>query len=140
MANSITARFNDNCKVHVAMSDDTTVTKAVIIDADGTETDIGGGGTSDFSTAKVTVVNNVDSEWSPNNTPFLSSDELIGEHIGFSVYVESAGTYEFTVPLYKGKCVWGISEDHGKSFSGNITYIEDYNMSLITGDCTITIS
>ena len=56
MANSVTARFNDDCKVHVAMSDDTTVTKAVIIDAEGNETDIGGGGgESDFSTAEVTM-------------------------------------------------------------------------------------
>lgn len=49
MANSVTARFNDDCKVFVSMSDDTTVEKAVIIDAEGNETDIGGGGgESDF--------------------------------------------------------------------------------------------
>ena len=49
MANSVTARFNDDCKVLVAMSDDTTVSKAVIIDAEGNETDIGGGGSSDLN-------------------------------------------------------------------------------------------
>lgn len=55
MANSVTARFNDDCKVFVSMSDDTTVEKAVIIDAEGNETDIGGGGgESDFQ--KVNVI------------------------------------------------------------------------------------
>lgn len=136
MANSVTARFNDNCKVHVAMSNDTTVTKAVIIDADGNETDIGGGGgESDFSTAKVSV---------ENNTEALINGMFVALYdTPFSAVVPEntlpSMSRNYNVPLYKGVCSWSFMVDT-ISVSGNIEWDSENRIALIKGDGTITVS
>ena len=133
MANSVTARFNDDCKVFVSMSDDTTVEKAVIIDAEGNETDIaGGGGESDFSTATVTYTTN-------QMTPLFLNH--IDDNInGINPTMRSDG--EYSVILYKQKAigVW-ISGFEGLTVetTGNITVDSDQGIFTITGDGTISI-
>ena len=53
-------KFTDEIKAEIDLAADRTVEKAVLIDGDGVETPIcGGGGSSDFSTANVTVVNSL---------------------------------------------------------------------------------
>ena len=91
-----------------------------------------GGGSSDFSTAEVTVVNGgmitlpVTQEADPSQEvpAYLM---VVGQML-------EAGTY--SVPLYKGGLM--IDLPIGATVSGNI---QEAGMGyLITGDCTITIS
>lgn len=97
----------------------------------------GGGGSSDFSTAEVTVLNN--------------TEELI-EGIYVSVVdtpistVRPMNTLSFNssrtyiVPLYKGSCYWVFDGTANVSVSGNIEWDSENRTAFITGDCTITIS
>ena len=154
MANSIKARFNNNCKVEVAMSDDTTVTKAVIIDADGVETEIGGGGSSDFSTAEVTIVGGEDGlalsggveGWS-NGYIFIKSDEygdtgitLAGAQAETSITAKALlfKNLDETFP-HDFAAVFGAVEGTAiESVEGNCELDEDTGIVIIWGDCTIT--
>lgn len=138
MANSVTARFNDDCKVFVSMSDDTTVEKAVIIDAEGNETDIGGGGgSSDFSIAQVTVSiiePGIEEPYYPENIACIGiNDRIIIESFN------NAATYPMI--LYKGSEEIYTDTNTFVSCSGDATYeIEDTDIIItITGDCAITL-
>lgn len=107
----------------------------------------GCGGSSDFSIAEVTVVNNSQMEaYAVGNCPAVFEANEIGEGSPATVYytlptVPAEATVVFHVPLYKGTCVWGNSpfgETTTHSVSGNID--TSMGMYLITGDGTITIS
>lgn len=96
-----------------------------------------GGGSSDFSTAEVTV------EGSMYYTGFLLPH--ITEAVAiFPAMIDASssvtdGTY--TVPLYKGELdvvIEGLGEGKTISTTGDIE--ADGNVLFITGDCTITIS
>lgn len=98
-----------------------------------------GGGSSDFSTAEVTFVNNT------ADKVLLGAAALVveeGEHS--CVYGRNAlannGSYTFI--LYKGLNVFTCnnSDQFTVTTSGNITYDSENGTFLITGDCTITIS
>lgn len=95
-----------------------------------------GGGSSDFSTATVTIINSA-----------LTSGDI------FVVYIDPIDEYLTTAKmifnneeiinlqavLYKGVQLAAIEVEQGSvSVSGNITYND--GELLITGDCTITIS
>lgn len=137
MANSITARFNDDCKVFVSMSDDTTVEKAVIIDADGNETDIGGGGgESDFSTAEVTFINNSQNSSFGVSVPWIFEDQIFC-YINAEDMTED---YPFDVVLYKDSLTIVLMVDglRIQSVSGDITIL-NASSALITGAGTIII-
>lgn len=92
-----------------------------------------GGGSSDFSTAQVTVVNNL-----PYDVPayiwgaFIVDDALVrlGEF--------EQGTSTKECVLYKNLAPVGPDEYENVSVSGNAEL--DENDIFITGDCTITIS
>lgn len=93
----------------------------------------GGGGSSDFSTAEVTVGAGVVLQ-----APVVINEE---EFQGIAMIGEAMEEEMiWQVPLYKGKCVCMVM-DEGQhiSVSGNITEIDDHTYH-ITGDCTITIS
>lgn len=90
-----------------------------------------GGGSSDFSTAQVTLVNGgmvtlpVTQEADPS--------QGVPAYLMVVGQVLEAGTY--SVPLYKGGLFVGLP---GATVSGNIQQV---GMGyFITGDCTITIS
>lgn len=155
MANSVKARFNDNCKIEVAMSDDTTVTKAVIIDADGVETNIGGGGGGDFSQifpVEAHVIINASSlpDFEAQLCEF--SSETVGVHdYGEEGYQVANPTYGLSVQTGENKYVLFTTQDFGIelepnftnwdiSVSGDATIDEEegYKWITITGDCTIT--
>lgn len=90
------------------------------------------GGSSDFSTATVTVVGNVNAV-----VPYVITTEMgapFDALVALMQNVESGSQ----IPLYKGKLMIEIATD-GVTVSGNIESLGN-RMYLITGDCTITIS
>ena len=91
----------------------------------------GGGGSSDFSTATVTVVGNINA-----CIPYTTTIEM-GDPFDALVAVEQIVTNGSQIPLYKGKLV--IEIKHEVTVSGNIESLGN-GMYLITGDCTITRS
>ena len=86
----------------------------------------GGGGSSDFSTAKATV----------NNQAFAFYMPVVDTNT-ISVVKPASGTFD--VPLYKGRLDIFLERDVTASIeSGNATL--EGNYLVITGDCIITIS
>lgn len=132
MANSVTARFNDDCKVFVSMSDDTTVEKAVIIDAEGNETDIGGGGgSSDFSTAEVTI--NI--QGNVNYKVIAIVNDAIKD-------TAAEGSQTYTVPLYKGSLILPLPPDNlseQPAFTGDVALSITDGGIKVTGNGSITL-
>ena len=108
----------------------------------------GGGGSSDFSTAKLTVINNKEWYIQAADCPVaLVEDEMLFG--GFSVNANSQSVFD--VIIYKGyahilEIVTGASLDTPidleteASLSGNAAYNAEDVLIEITGDCTITIS
>ena len=89
-----------------------------------------GGGSSDFSTAQVTL-----SAKGLTYVPIVSiyNNEL---HQKVPTFIES-----FEAVLYKGSQVCDASEIRGTiTVSGDAVYDSDDQSIIITGDCTITIS
>ncbi len=141
MANSVTARFNDDCKVFVSMSDDTTVEKAVIIDAEGNETDIGGGGSSDFSTGQLTIINSLSS----------TADISIGYFtvITFGQYDLVRTAYKDLEPntsrvianalTYKGYISVMPEDNYTITGEGVINIYDEYDIYLVPEHGTITV-
>lgn len=144
-------KFTDEIKAEIDLAADGTVEKAVVIDGDGTETPIGGGGGGDFSMAEVTLVNSTDGtrvvlipvcyEPSPPFNPDASVSSVVN--------IQANETLILNVPLYKGHCsiVNGSSEDRlqGVTVATSSTVTSGSATSSmggvdITGDCTITIS
>lgn len=93
----------------------------------------GGGGSSDFSTAEVTIVGNTVSMNCAYITEY-SGMEFIS--IGSSFH-----TGQYTIPLYKGMAVAQLDNKqlHNTAVTGNAT-IDEEGLVIITGDFTITIS
>lgn len=102
----------------------------------------GGGGSSDFSTAEVTVVNNTSYDG------VLGTGATVFEENGYyegmpaltqaELYIEPNSTMTYTMALYKGNAILRL-QNTASSTSGNITQI-DGPLYMVTGDCTITIS
>lgn len=108
----------------------------------------GGGGSSDFSTATVTIIDGRTPPTSGTVMAFRVSNLVVyDDEYGVST-VNGLPTYPSdSIPLntilYKGKAVSYISFDgisQMPTLSGNITFSEEYEAFIITGDCTITIS
>ena len=98
----------------------------------------GGGGSSDFSTAQVTVVNNT-------IDPISGIYVCVNDGAPFSAVVPRntffTGSEACNVPLYKGVCYWAITDNYVTvSVSGDVEWDSEYGALLITGDGTITIS
>ena len=96
----------------------------------------GGGGSSDFSTAEVEVI---------NTTADLVSVSAVCIRDTPSSAIVAFGTImpdpdrTYTAPLYKGVCSWKITAaDAVVAVTGDISY--DNGTIFITGDGTITIS
>lgn len=113
-------------------------TDGVITSVKNNGEDIGGGGSSDFSTAEVEVINTTAdmvsvSAFSINDTP-SSAIMPFG-----TIMADSDRTY--TAPLYKGVCAWEINKArHMVAVTGDISYDDDDGIIFITGDGAITIS
>ena len=105
----------------------------------------GGGGSSDFSTADVTITNE-----SSTTIPVIYIQNVVEENAlgtespaGVLNAVYNIGsTASIRVPLYKGGALWQIGDellDYEISVSGSATKVSSA-IYHITGDCTITIS
>jgi len=96
-----------------------------------------GGGSSDFSTAEVTIANNTGSLVT-FDSPLIEEDE--GEFLVMNETIFN-GERTLVIVLYKGRSASDINIDTTSdniTVTGNATY-EDQRL-VITGDCTITIS
>ena len=96
----------------------------------------GGGGSSDFSTATVTVVN-TGSGRSLNGAHALDDGEDTGS-VG-SMGILASATMTFLVILYKGVAWISAGNTTIVSVSGSAEKLGS-SMVMVTGDCTITIS
>lgn len=98
--------------------------------------DDAGGGSSDFSTAQMTIAGN-------ESSIGLTCAYLYEDSGEAAVVVSSGGIFlgEYTVPLYKGVAIAQLDykEIGNVVVTGNATINED-GAIIITGDCTITIS
>lgn len=129
-------RFTDEIKAEINLAADGAVEKAVIIDGDGVETPIGGGGTSDFTTAEVTITNNTESD-------IRIAIPALGGHgdLMFGTIDIASGDISspYLIALYKGKTIGNIITDNVPSTvcTGGVT-INNVGRITITGDGTIT--
>lgn len=98
----------------------------------------GGGGSSDFSTATVTLIaSDIDIRTFVEGLPVLESDGLRTE---YELNLEAHGQVEKTIALYKGKAIitsFGMALNV-TNMTGNIT--DDGTAYVITGDCSITFA
>lgn len=130
-------RFTDEIMAEIDLTADGTVEKAVIIDGDGNETPIGGGGSSDFTTAEVKVINNTESihEFSCVNIYTEGSTNILVMNAGVGKNTEKT----ITAVLYKGE-----GELLLQSLGASMTATGDIEISgddaIISGDGTITLS
>lgn len=122
----------------------------------------GGGGSSDFSTAEVTVHFTFESSAGasdifPTIIPVVNETEIYAVGLSETININAGATSKdvvVTMPLYKGKLVTTVSEwilypsyvfdwSNTPSATGNATIetLEDGEIyaAIITGDCTITI-
>ena len=103
----------------------------------------GGGGSSDFSIAQVTVTNNVGYELSMSAPCAFNANEAWDESPACSyssVFLETGDT-TLSIIMYKGKAF--IDNSFGKNtvvVTGGIELVYDDFMFQVTGDGTITIS
>lgn len=98
------------------------------------------GGSSDFSTAEVTVVNNASMPFELYMPCTVDDDSEDYYTSTYSFYAEPNNTVQNQVILYKGECLAFIkTAPYQVTISGDI---DDDGASyyIITGDCTITIS
>lgn len=101
-----------------------------------------GGGSSDFSTAKVTIVNNSQSDAFDFIMTIIMTNGGISATTGTVLGTPVGETEVFNVVLYKGNAhiQFEVKESHVViSTSGNISDIGGDNY-MVTGDGTITIS
>jgi hypothetical protein len=109
------------------------------IDEVGSE---GGGGSSDFSTAEVTIINNAPEVNADMGAPCLLPDRNVSGTLNIG---ETNDTYD--VILYNDGCYLSMGDaDPGNTYtpSGNAEIITTQPFGIkmlhITGDCTITIT
>ena len=107
----------------------------------------GGGGSSDFSTAEVTIINNANNSVDFNVPLALEEGEYDDNSPALCCasngYVDGGNTFAMKVVLYKGTGALALSsiDVPQVTLSGNIMPVfEDGLEYYITGDCTITIS
>lgn len=96
-------------------------------------------GSSDFSTAEVTFVNNTVSNILSGSTALVFDEEEHSYVYGIDSLADN-GSYTFI--LYKGLNIFQCTntDKFTVTTSGNVTYDSEHGAFLITGDCTITIS
>lgn len=101
----------------------------------------GGGGDSDFTTATVTLqAADGFSSALQLQCACVASEEGFPDATTTSVYSGDA-PYEFTAVLYKGKCLASQPDEFvTMTTTGDVTYDEELEIYIITGDCTFTLS
>ena len=99
----------------------------------------GGGGSSDFTTAKVTTIWSDAEEQTVLTIPCGITEDNVSATVIYVVTSEGSGTI-FDVPLYKGLCVLEVTVAENEEIitTGDITFKD--GVLFISGDGTITIS
>ena len=106
-----------------------------------------GGGSSDFSTAVVTIIDGrtptsgTTMAFQVSNLVTYNDEDGVTAVNGLRTFPEDS--FSFNTILYKGKAISYISFEgisQMPTLSGNITFSQEYEGFIITGDCTITIS
>lgn len=92
------------------------------------------GGSSDFSTAEVTITQQ---NFNPSVGMYWPLATIISDKLIAGSYEQLTATETHTVVLYKGACETILGDV--VATSGDIVVDED-GLATITGDCTITIS
>ena len=104
--------------------------KAVYIDAEGNETPICGGGSSDYSTATVTVTG---TEYDTIYGGIISNGALVASKT-------ANGTQEITVVLYKGEGQL-VTSGAFNNAEGDVEIKEaETNTLIVTGDGSVSIT
>lgn len=98
-----------------------------------------GGGSSDFSTAQVTITNNTSAQLNINGAFAIEAGDEIPAYSWHDAFYELNETRTENFVLYKGVGGIEITGLVEPSISGNIESVGD-GVYLVTGDCTITIS
>ena len=99
-----------------------------------------GGGSSDLTTATVTMQEAEGSTVALRLECACVAPEGLPDATFTHVYSE-ASNYEFTAVLYNGKCLARPTfEGVTITTSGDVTYDEDTEFYIITGDCTFTFN
>ena len=130
-------KFADEIKAEIDLAADGTVEKAVVIDGDGVETPIGGGTTSDYTTATLTLTNNfVDTV--DFAVPRILADPEALNYSDAVVSVEASATETVTVVMYKGVAICRLIDRVDATATGNITGTSP-NFQ-IHGNGTITVT
>lgn len=113
-------KFTDEIKAEIDLAADGAVEKAVIIDGDGVETPIGGGTTSDYTTATLSLTNNLSgvAEFAVPN--ILANPGTLNRSDAF-VSVESSATETVTVVMYKGLAMCRVLTPLGKDKEATTT-------------------
>lgn len=112
-----------------------------IVTVDVMEKAIAEGGGGGGETAQVTVINTTDAFYGAANPACYEANALAEGSpatVISDISVNSGETATFTVPLYKGMCMWSATEGLLFESSGDIEI--DGFVIIITGDGTITIS
>ena len=97
--------------------------------------DAEGGGGGDFTTAQVTIVMGSQNT-EGGSVPMVAINQ--SDEISY-VSMDATNPGTFQAVLYKGKQVLDNGLQSIESVSGNITYDDEDEIYIITGDCTITI-
>ena len=101
-----------------------------------------GGGSSDFSTAEITFINN-------NATYRMATFPTVGvvdyseipSTVAYSCNIPKNTTRTYTVILYKGVGYVSLHESYAKELEGDVEQYEDFaNVLVVTGDCTVTFT
>ena len=107
----------------------------------------GGGGGGDFSTAEITLIKPEDYGGCDlygafvNPSGYEGLDDPTNFTGGTAVSTSGGGTKKFNLILYKGSALLALSDFESTiTTSGAITYLNDWEMYVVTGDGTITIS
>lgn len=99
----------------------------------------GGGGSSDFSTAEVTIISELENIQYLTMVVIFDNGQSATLNTGnFILMMDTSVIYQ--VPLYKGLCIWNTTPgwNYNVSTTGGITY--DNGRIMIRGDGIITIS
>lgn len=137
MAYTFGARLDDDSYALTTIDEDqgTATTKGEI---NGVPFEGGGGGSSDFSTAQMTVNDSVDhAMYGAFAVGIVGPDDPPPTTTG-KVYTDEYDS--FSVVMYKGMAVVEFEIDEQTTISATGSATVDSNYVIITGDCNITIS
>ena len=127
-------KFANGIKAKIDLTADGAVEKAVIIDGDGDETPIGGGGSSDFTTAEVTINIATGDEATVLLMPQIQDSNRRTGIV--AAEVKASGTpVTYNVPLFKGHCFIKVKSGDVDGLTGNVTSLGDW--LDVTGNCSL---